>query len=97
MRFFQLTGDLPARRSAWHSKELEADPHLPAFLAQLERVAPLPRVPEWEQIATQLFDRGEAVARGTVAIPVALRQLDAKADELLEKRRWMIAHAEAGK
>jgi multiple sugar transport system substrate-binding protein len=97
VRFFLLTGDLPARRSAWHSKELEADPHLPAFLAQLERVAPLPRVPEWEQIATQIFDRGEAVARGTVPVPTALRQLDAKADELLEKRRWMIAHAEAGR
>ncbi|HEY2830417.1 MAG TPA: sugar ABC transporter substrate-binding protein [Thermoanaerobaculia bacterium] len=91
VRFFQLTGDLPARRSAWRSKELEADPHLPAFLAQLEHVEPLPRVPEWEQIATQIFDRGEAVARGTVPVPTALRQLDAKADELLEKRRWMLS------
>ena len=92
VRFFELTGDLPARRSAWQSPALTSDPHLPAFLAQLERVAPLPRVPEWEQIATQIFDRGEAVARGTIPVQTALRQLDAKADELLEKRRWMLSN-----
>ena len=46
VRFFELTGDLPARRSAWRAPALLADPHFPAFRAQLERVAPMPKVPE---------------------------------------------------
>ena len=51
---------------------------------------PLPQVPEYEQIATAIADRGEAAARGVTNIPAALAQLDAKADALLEKRRWML-------
>ena len=50
----------------------------------------MPRVPEWEQIATAVYDRGEAAARNVVTVPTALAQLDARADELLEKRRWML-------
>jgi multiple sugar transport system substrate-binding protein len=90
VRFYELTGDLPARRSAWLSPVLANDKHFPAFRIQLEHVAPLPKVPEWEQIATAIYDRGEAAARGTVTPAVALRQLDTRADELLEKRRWML-------
>ena len=85
-----LTGDLPARRAAWRAPGLADDPHFPAFRRQLESVQPLPKVPEWEQIASVIFDRGEAAARGTVTAPAALAELDAKADELLEKRRWMV-------
>jgi hypothetical protein len=55
----------------------------------------MPKVPEWEQIATAIYDRGEAAARGATAPSVALAQLDAKADELLEKRRWMLARQQA--
>jgi multiple sugar transport system substrate-binding protein len=90
VRFYQLTGDLPGRRTAWLSPILANDSRFPAFRIQLEHVEPLPRVPEWEQIATAIFDRGEAAARGQVTPAVALRQLDARADELLEKRRWML-------
>jgi multiple sugar transport system substrate-binding protein len=92
VRFFELTGDLPARRSAWSAPAITAEPHFPAFRIQLERVAPMPKVPEWEQIATAILDRGEAAARGTITVAQALTQLDRKADELLEKRRWMLAH-----
>ena len=95
VRFYQLTGDLPARRSAWLSPVLANDTRFLAFRVQFERVAPLPKVPEWEQIATAIYDRGEAAARGTVTPAVALTQLDARADELLEKRRWMLTHAKA--
>jgi len=90
VRFYELTGDLPARRSAWSAPALVHDPHFAAFREQLERVEPLPKVPEWEQIATAVADRGEAAARNAVSIPTALTQLDARADELLEKRRWML-------
>ena len=90
VRLFELTGDLPARRSAWSAPALTREPHFAAFRKQLERVAPMPRVPEWEQIATAVYDRGEAAARNVVTVPAALAQLDARADELLEKRRWML-------
>lgn len=91
VRFFELTGDLPARRSAWSSPALQAESHFPAFREQLEHVEPLPRVPEWEQIASAIFDRGEAAARGATTTSAALIDLDARADELLEKRRWMLS------
>ncbi|HVT03187.1 MAG TPA: sugar ABC transporter substrate-binding protein [Thermoanaerobaculia bacterium] len=91
VRFFELTGDLPARRSAWSAPALQAESHFPAFREQLEHVEPLPRVPEWEQIASAIFDRGEAAARGAITTGAALTELDAKADELLEKRRWMLS------
>jgi multiple sugar transport system substrate-binding protein len=90
VRLYELTGDLPARRSAWSAPALTGDPHFAAFREQLERVAPMPKVPEWEQIATAVADRGEAAARNAVTIPAALAQLDARANELLEKRRWML-------
>jgi multiple sugar transport system substrate-binding protein len=90
IRFFDLTGDLPPRRSAWNAPSIVADPHFPAFRQQLERVRPLPQVPEYEQIAAAIADRAEAGARGAANIPAALAQLDAKADALLEKRRWML-------
>jgi multiple sugar transport system substrate-binding protein len=93
VRFYELTGDLPARRSAWLSPVLANDTRFLAFRVQFERVAPLPKVPEWEQIATAIYDRGEAAARGTVTPSVALTQLDARADELLEKRRWMLTRS----
>jgi multiple sugar transport system substrate-binding protein len=91
IRFFALTGDLPARRSAWSDPSLASDPYFPAFRTQLERVAPTPMVPEWEQIGSAIFDRGEAAARGVATPQAALAALDAKADELLEKRRWMLS------
>src|SRR5207247_462079 len=69
IRFFDLTGDLPARRSAWNAPSIVAEPHFPAFRQQLERVQPLPQVPEYEQIATAIADRAEAGARGATNIP----------------------------
>jgi multiple sugar transport system substrate-binding protein len=42
VRFFELTGDLPARRTAWTAPPLANDPYFPAFRTQLERVVPLP-------------------------------------------------------
>src|SRR3954452_16524158 len=97
VRFYELSGDLPARRSAWTSPVLANDTRFAAFRTQFERVAPLPKVPEWEQIATAIYDRGEAAARGTIAPNVALAQLDRRADELLEKRRWMLGGRDEGR
>jgi multiple sugar transport system substrate-binding protein len=93
IRFYELTGDLPARRSAWQAPALAQNPYFPAFREQLERVESLPKVPEWEQIATEVFAHGERAVRNASTIPAALADLDRRADQLLEKRRWMLARA----
>ena len=95
LRFHELGGDLPPRRSAWADPSLAGDAHAKAFRDQLERVKPAPKVPEWERIAQQLRLTTERVVRGGEPIDQALRELDARTDAILEKRRWMLAREAA--
>ena len=90
-RFFEKTGDLPARRSAWDVPALARDAHLAAFRTQLGRVLPSPPVPEWELIASRMAQAAERAARGRQTIDEALAGLDAEVDDILEKRRWLVA------
>lgn len=96
-RFYELSGDLPARPSAWKLAGLAADPKAAPFLMQLERVAPTPKVPEWERIATRVAECAEQVMRGSRDLDSALAALDADVDRMLEKRRWMLDRAETQK
>jgi multiple sugar transport system substrate-binding protein len=89
-RFHALCGDLPPRRSSWDDAELRNDPHAAAFRDQLERVKPTPKVPEWERIAQEIRLAAERAVRGGATNDEALRALDARADKILEKRRWML-------
>jgi multiple sugar transport system substrate-binding protein len=89
-QFYRLTGNLPARRSAWAQAGLAQDPRAQAFRDQLERVRPVPKVPEWERIATELRVVMEKVVRGDLPAAEAPAALDARADRILEKRRWML-------
>jgi multiple sugar transport system substrate-binding protein len=91
LRFHALTGDLPPRRSAWDDRALAEDVHARAFREQLERVKPAPKVPEWERIADELRIVAERVARGSITVDEGVRDLDARTDRILEKRRWMLA------
>lgn len=91
VRFYELTGDLPAHREAWQDSILAANPYARAFRQQLERVEPLPKVPEWEQIATMSFERAEEAVRGQSTIEETLRALDRDVDLILEKRRSLLA------
>jgi len=95
LRFHALTGDLPPRRSAWDDRALAEDVHARAFREQLERVKPTPKVPEWERIADELRIVAERVARGSITIDEGVRDLDARTDRILEKRRWMLAQGKA--
>ena len=91
-RFYELTQDLPAHRATWSSgTAVSNDPELKAFREQLEHVAPLPRVPEYEQIATNVAEDCEAIVRGRMSVQQAVDDLDRKADSLLTKRRWVLA------
>jgi multiple sugar transport system substrate-binding protein len=91
IRFYELTQDLPAHRDAWQAPAVANDPPLAAFRVQLEHVSPLPRVPEYEQIASDIAEDDEAVVRGKMTIEHALDDLDAKANHTLAKRRWVLA------
>jgi len=96
IRFYHLTGDLPARASAWRDTAF-ADPRVQAFYEQLQRAVPLPKVPEWELIATRIANAAEAAARGRASNDDALASLDRDVNQVLEKRRWMLAKRVAAK
>jgi multiple sugar transport system substrate-binding protein len=90
-RFYALSGDLPASRAAWDDPALAGDPKARAFRTQVERVAAMPRVPEWEQIAQNMAERLEPAIRGRESVAEALAAVDKDVDRILEKRRWMLA------
>ncbi|MEO5618043.1 MAG: extracellular solute-binding protein, partial [Candidatus Eisenbacteria bacterium] len=90
VRFYRLTGDLPARTAAWRDPALSEDPCTRAFEEQMARVAPWPKVPEWEPIAIRLQDWTERAVRGRVAPAEALAGMDREVDRMLEKRRWLL-------
>ena len=94
-RFHALTGDLPPRRTTWAEPELATDVHARAFREQLERVKPAPKVPEWERIANEIRLVAERAVRGGLSLEQATQELDARANRILEKRRWMLARGAA--
>jgi multiple sugar transport system substrate-binding protein len=89
-RFYELTGNMPPRRSTWQSSTLATSPYAKAFLTQLERVRSPPKVPEWERIAQEMRLAAERVVQGVASVDEACVALDRKTDEILEKRRWMM-------
>lgn len=91
LRFYTLTGDLPARRESWRDTALANNRYARAFREQLDRVLPTPQVPEWEQIATKVFEHGEEAVRGRKSIDRTLVELDADVNGILEKRRWLLS------
>lgn len=92
VKFHGITGNLPSRRSPWEAKSLADDPYARAYRIQLERARPTPKVPEWERIATELRVIGEQLANDRLTVDEAAAELDRRADKILEKRRWMLAH-----
>lgn len=93
LRFYALTGDLPARREAWRDPALAGEARTRAFWEQLHHVVPTPKVPEWEEIANALVARLDTVLRGGVPVGQALNALDRDVDFLLAKRRWVLERA----
>jgi multiple sugar transport system substrate-binding protein len=94
--FHAISGDLPAGRSAWSDPSLARSRNAQAFRAQLDRVRPPPRIPEWERIASRIARHAEAVVRGSESAEAALRSLDREADQMLEKRRWLLRREASG-
>ena len=71
------------------------DPYLKAFEAQLARAEAVPKAPEWERIVTEMQIVAERMVRGEYTPEQAGREIDRRADRLLEKRRWMIEQGRA--
>lgn len=100
-RFYELTGNLPPRRQSWATPLLGDDPHVRAFRAQLERVARTPPVPEWERVMVEMrlvseravhqVNAQSTPAQLAAVVERSAAELDAKVDEILEKRRWLLA------
>ena len=90
IRFYELTGDLPARREAWQDSVILKDTRLRAFEKQLALTVPTPKVPEWEQIATRILLQADFAVRGGTPPDSALAQLDRDAWTILAKRRWLL-------
>ncbi|HEY2955347.1 MAG TPA: sugar ABC transporter substrate-binding protein [Candidatus Eisenbacteria bacterium] len=96
LRFYRLSGDLPARLEAWRDPALAAEPRVRAFGEQLRRVKPTPKVPEWELIANRLQEHAEGIVRGAATPEAAAAALDREANRILEKRRWLLSRRHAG-
>lgn len=94
-RFNVITGDLPARESAWATPSVANDPYIAAFKGQLSRAKAVPKVPEWERIVTEMQIVAERLVRGQFTPETAAAEIDRRADRLLEKRRWMIEQGRA--
>lgn len=93
VRFYKLTGSLPARKEAWEQSNLAADVYARAFWTQLQRVRALPAVPEIESIMSRIIEHSETAIRGGATAEEALKALDTDVDRVLEKRRWVMARA----
>jgi len=91
LRFSRLTCDLPSSIAAWRDSSLSGDVHFRAFYTQLQRVKPIPKVAEVEIISSKLIEASEAAIRGHVPARRALASLDRDVDQILEKRRWILA------
>ncbi len=92
VRFYTLTGDLPARVESWRDPLFADDEHVAAFGRQLERAVSTPKVPEWELIATRVQEWTERAVRGAVHPDSAMAGLDREVGRILEKRRWLLEH-----
>ncbi len=95
LRFYELSGDLPPRASVWDAKPLADDREAGAFRLQLGNVVSTPKLPEWERIATAVYERLEPAIRGDETAAAALARLDQQVDDMLVKRRYLLDRAAA--
>ena len=96
VRFYEITGNLPPRKSAWQAPVFAGNLYAKAFRDQLERLEPSPQVPEWERIVQKMRIYSEEVVHGRRSFDDALAAYNREVDKMLEKRRWLLARTAAG-
>jgi multiple sugar transport system substrate-binding protein len=93
IKFYNLVSSLPSLKDAWEDTSLTNNPYMKAFYTQLTRTVPTPKIPEWEQIVFQKIQQcAELTAQNKEKVDVALKNLDTDVNNILEKRRWILAH-----
>lgn len=91
LRFYKLVSSLPAVKKVWEDSSLANSKYMKAFYTQLLKTKPTPKVPEWEQIVfSKIQQSAEVIARKKKTIAEVLKELDKDANDILEKRRWMM-------
>lgn len=90
LALYRITGNLPPRKSSWEDSSLAHNPYVRAFYRQMQRLEPLPQVPEWEQIVIKLQLYVEYIATKTLTVEEALARFDREVDQMLAKRRWLV-------
>jgi multiple sugar transport system substrate-binding protein len=96
IRFYQLSGNLPARTAAWADPALAGDRRARAFFEQLQQVRSPPKIPEWERITAVITRRVDQLVRGDRTLDATVAALDADVDQILEKRRWLLQRRAGG-
>ena len=88
-RFANLIGSLPARPEAWEGLKVPAS-ILEPFAEQAGDLADSPMIVEWERIQIETTLISERIARGLLTVDEGLAECDARADEILAKRRALV-------
>lgn len=90
LHLHRITGDLPARPSAWSSPELAGNAVAAAFRRQIaDSIAP-PAIPEWARITGEVQLVAEQMVRGRFGVDAAAAEMDRRVDAILAKRRWLV-------
>ncbi len=96
LEFYNLSSDLPAIKSVWDEPLFKENKYMQAFYQQFQHVVPTPKVPEWEQIAfSKIQQYAELTARKVLTVEEAMKRLDDEVNNILEKRRWLLAKAKS--
>jgi multiple sugar transport system substrate-binding protein len=96
LEFYNLSSDLPAIKSVWDEPLFKENKYMLAFYQQFQHVVPTPKVPEWEQIAfSKIQQYAELTARKVLTVEEAMKRLDDEVNNILEKRRWLLAKAKS--
>ncbi len=91
IKFYQLVGSLPSRKSAWNDSVFTNDIYLVAFRAQLERTQAMPKLAEWENIMISKIQKFvEEVAAGKTSVREACDKLNSETRLLLQKRKYLV-------
>ncbi len=82
-RLYDTVKELPTRPDP-------RDPPSAAFFTQIARSVAPPAVPEWEQITGEVQLVAEHMVRGEYGVDAAAREMDARVDRILAKRRALV-------
>lgn len=91
IKFYNLVGSLPSRKTAWEDSVFKNDIYLKAFRIQLERTQAMPKIAEWENIMISKIQKYvEEVAANRLSVKEACERLNKETTILLEKRKYLV-------